>query len=379
VALASPDWRLRRSGIIIPGNLFEIAIASIFFLYKKEVSINIKHIAVLLLGCSLYNICAQQYLYFCSAGYPAIFGFNFLFLTKKCDSLLLFQSLFSLTLIFYFIKKHSIPLAIPLIVSIILPQLIAIPAAVAFFILFSHIIKKNILPYRIIFIFFILFDSILNYSIRISSIYKILPRNFITILSILALTLSAFAIAKHLQKKQFKLYAAPVIVLPLILCSIAFCTYDKRSDFQKQNEPNLNQFIHETIFPQVQNYGKTFFFVEGGYRDYPRIQFSTGAYFDYTSHIGTLFHYGHFKEISKRFNLTAFKEQNKSIDLEEIYTNKILSLLENRDSLYDRINFLCTHNEIENIITSIENLKFPKKDSRTMQNGQTITLYSCRE
>lgn len=152
--------------------------------------------------------------------------------------------------------------------------------------------------------------------------------------------------------------------------------WDERSLETKLFEKNLDNYYKQTIFSSIQNRGRVFFHVSGMYSYAPRLQFLTGAYLSYNSHIGEIFFKGQFTEAVRRENYFYYKDQLNIVTEKNDYRDFIIQKLSNRDTLIDRMKFLCSIKEIDHVVSD-ENLPMQKMDSTLENQSQLIYLYKC--
>ena len=117
--------------------------------------------------------------------------------------------------------------------------------------------------------------------------------------------------------------------------------YDTRSEELVLAEHEMDDYIKETIFPQIKDRGRILFYVDGSLRYDPRTQFLTGGYFDNLTHIGEPLFKEQFYSARKRDNYLFFKENLDSIVPRRTFIEFVKNKMVNADTLLDRTLFLC--------------------------------------
>lgn len=169
-----------------------------------------------------------------------------------------------------------------------------------------------------------------------------------------------------------------ILFLFFFLSIYAFCSWDNRLEKIKISEITFETFKKQTIFPYIQNRGKIFFYVTGDLVHLPRLQFLTGAYLSYNTHIGEIFYKEQFFESQKRDNYLFYKKQMHLANEKQEYIDFTKKILSNPDSLIDRTNFLCQRNEISHLVSDMFFLPYTVYDSLTiMPLNKKIYLYQC--
>ena len=293
---------------------------------------------------------------------------------KKCTIICTTTSiLFS---IYAFLQKNWIA-TICFSVYVLLPYLLFIPPLGLFFLFYSPQKKWGKLV-MICLTFLCIIDTIAQPPFRCKSFFEAFSLYFKPeILSwFLVLLGIAILIIIPLPLKKCKLLA--ILLLTAYTSIYAFCFWDNRSDKMKIEESALEIFKKETVFPHILNRGKIFFYVTGDYVLMPRLQFLTGAYLSYNTHIGEIFYKEQFLESQKRDNYLFYKRQMNIANEKEEYVVFTKNILSNPDTLVDRTNFLCQRNEISHLVSDLVFLPFTVYDSLTIKAiNKKIYLYQC--
>lgn len=188
---------------------------------------------------------------------------------------------------------------------------------------------------------------------------------------------SFFLVLLNVLKQRF-LKGVLGMILIASISTYAFCFWDGRSVEKKQTEATIELYKDKIIFESIQNRGKMFFYVTGSLVDMPRLQFLTGAYLSYNTHMGEIFYKKQFLEAQKRDNNLFYKRQMGKAHEKIEYRNFVTGPLSNRDTLIDRIDYLCKIEEISHLVSDIKNMPYHTQDSIyiNMMNKE-IYLYRC--
>ena len=259
-------------------------------------------------------------------------------------------------------------------VYIFLPYLLFIPALGLFFLFYSPQKKwgKSIMICLLLLCFI---DIITPSPFRCKTffdafLFYLKPEVLSWFLAYLVLT---FSLLVSFRKKN-----STILFLAFSLSIYAFCSWDNRSEKKKISENTFETFKKETVFPYIQNRGKIFFYVTGDHVLMPRLQFLTGAYLSYNTHIGEIFYKEQFFESQKRDNYLFYKRQMNIANEKEEYAVFTKNILSNPDTLVDRINFLCQKKEITHLVSNLAHLPYTIQDSLTINTmDKKIYLYLC--
>lgn len=171
----------------------------------------------------------------------------------------------------------------------------------------------------------------------------------------------------------------------IILCSLVmfFAIYGVRHwDVRPENwvadEKQMDQFFQETIFPQVKNRGRILFVENAEYPLQSRFKFLTGTYADETINIGGVFYKGQFDEAQHR---KAALFEMDSIWREPLnYAEMIRTVYTNHDTLFSRVEYLCSAGEITHFVTDNTNFPLYLQDSVYLDvKKKYVYLYECRK
>jgi hypothetical protein len=255
---------------------------------------------------------------------------------------------------------------------IIFPSVLMFPLLGLSLLFFSTIPKRNKLIFVALFVAAIIDGLSVN---RPASIFQAFSGPFkhafcLTTLLFTILTLSVF-FKRRLRKIS-------VIILLLALSSYAACFWDTRSSEKKLEEDALEQFKSSSVFSYIRDRGKIFFYVSGENRHLPRLQFLSGAYLDYNTHIGEIFFKEQFFEAQKRDNYLFYKENRHIANEKKDFYLFASTILANSDSLVDRIDFLCKMDEINYLVSDFNKLPYSIHDSTIIKgSNKSVYLYQC--
>lgn len=226
--------------------------------------------------------------------------------------------------------------------------------------------------------------NIFGYGILLLSVFIIshawifLPNENFGIAYILATLLFLTFYTQYKNKfTQISIYA---ILFVAISCFISL-NYDHRSNAQKKREYAMNQFLHAPPFPYIINRGKILYSVFDYAQNIPRLRFLSGGYYDYQLKVGSVFSKQHkfeadFHELQiVGFNSIPLSLWNKMNKYEK--SDKIQTILSDKDSLQNCVKRLCQTNEITHLISDLR-MPFTASDSLTLwYKEEKIWLYPC--
>lgn len=344
-----------------------------YYVRKRRSSIDVeKYMLSCLAIFLLVGFAVQQYVIWGLEGGYTFLGFDYQYLYRLQNSLLLNQAFFAVICIALLVVQKKYFLAIPLAVFLFVPHCQLIPLSVIVWSLVET--RKRLIVFGVILL--ILFDCLFNTNYREHSLLNSLPSFWYRYAGFALLSLGALKIVSLLWRKVFFRFIPMMLLLP-VLGSFAYAHWDGRFGLRIKEESKLQTYLKETIFPQETNRGRILFFVKGLLAAEPRLQFLSGAYLCETIHVGELFFEGQYKESMKRENILFYKEFRGIAHDGPAYEGFITSKMSSRDTLIDRVQFLCEMNEIDNLISSEEGLPFAKKDSVFYDEKQWVYLYGC--
>ena len=168
----------------------------------------------------------------------------------------------------------------------------------------------------------------------------------------------------------------PLIVLLVSLSVWDVYRWDSRNENVALNEKQMDAFFEKTIFSQVKDRGKILFTVDYETPIPSRMNFMTGAYADESIYVGEVFYKEQFMESNRRRN-ALLRGSSQMGDLSK-YSEKIMRVYHNPDTLLARVGFLCGEGEITHFATDCTNMPLPKKDSVFLDaKKKYVWLYGC--
>ena len=359
--------------VLSPISLLIPTIVAVVLVSKKRFCID--KIKYFLCGMAFFVVLGflvQQYLIWGLEGGFAFLGFDYQYLYRLKNSLLLDQFVFAFICVVLLLRSKKYLCAIPLLLFIVFPQYQLVPLCVVFWLL----LKSRA---RVIFVAVLaltLFDSLFDTRYRETSLFESLPSS-ICLYGVLTLLCFVVLKIKTLLKNRKAFDVVPPLLLFAVLVGYAYGKWDGRSVVRIEMETKLAPFLKETVFPQEKNRGGILFYVKGLLEADPRLQFLTGAYMCETTHVGELFFEGQYKETMRRENMLFYKEFKGIWNDSPAYIDFASNKMSNRDTLIERTQFLCEKREIENLVTSEAKLPFVKKDSTLYSGSQWLYLYGC--
>lgn len=359
--------------ILSPTRLLLPAIAAFFLVRKKNFCLDETKYAW---ACFAYFIVSgfmvQQYVIWCSEGGTAFLGFDYHYLYRLQNSLLLNQALFALVCIVLLIRKKKFIWILPLGTFLFLPQYQLLPLLVIVW--FGIKSPKKLILIAVVVL--TILDCVNNTNYREHSLFNSLPSSFYLYGGLAILSVAALKMTAKFSKNS-PLFFVPIILLLTILVAYAYTHWDGRDNTRIEVESKLNGYLKETIFPQATDRGRILFYVKGPLETDPRLQFLSGAYLGESSRVGELFFEGQYKEVLKRGDLLFYKELRGVPHGESVFVGFVEKKMLLRDTLVDRVQFLCEEKMIDNLISSEKALPFEKKDSVLYDKSEWIYLYGC--
>ena len=308
--------------------------------------------------------------------------FNLTDLYRSVDNLIFLQFLWVWGIIFAIVlkiaNKHESPFmllcfAVVLLIYAAFPQFQLLPVALLAFVLFY---KKRIKLWLFIPILLLCIgDCLFNTELRETNALFGFPKKILNTMFYAFFVAVGFSLFLFNISSLFRKFL--LIVISFILTAFAYVDYDKRNEELKQAESQIGLFRDDTIFPQIKNRGKLFYYVTRNYVDDSRMQFWTGSYFGETTPVGEPLFQGQFEEERKRLNYIFFKEQRGFIAKRGDWRRFVKDSLSQKDILLDRVDFLCSIGEISHLVSSFRLREYQKLDSLSINMSETIYLYGC--
>ena len=225
---------------------------------------------------------------------------------------------------------------------------------------------------------FLLSICAISYARAISFSWAILPKENFGIAYALAILLF---LAFYMQYKSKWTQTSAFTILIIALSCFTLLNYDHRSSVQKKREYAMNQFMHEPPFPYIINRGKILYSVFDYAENVPRLRFLSGAYYDIQIGVGSIFSKQHkLNTISHElhiFGISSIQDSVWTKLTKSEKTEKMNTILSNKDSLQNCVKRLCQANEITHLISDLR-MPFAASDSLTLwYEEKKIWLYPC--
>lgn len=350
-------------------NIIIVSILSAVFLMVEKKTLSIKEISLVYAGFLLGGYIIQQYITWILDGFPVFFDYSIVGLYHIKNSFFVYQFLFTIFFSVYFLKKRQFVSALLLVISIFAARFMLLPV-LSFFMYFVS--KKKNRKYWggvLVIVMLIIVDGVVDVDARNQFPVHGLPASFFQAVFLAAVSFASIYLAKFI-------YCKGIYIWVMMCCVIALICYNNQSADWRGKERQLNNFFHEAIFPQIEDRGGILFFVSGDYVESPRLQFMTGCYFDKSIKVGSIFYKEQYRYSLERSHLLYWKDRApKSAKFFE-YAD-ILAKIADRDTLIDRVEFLCKKGEIHHLVTDEISLPFVKEDSMVIGNTQKVYLYTC--
>lgn len=350
-------------------NVIVVSIIAALLVVRKVRNLTLIEVVWSFAGFLFAGYLVQQYLTWCLQGFPSFFGFDYMDLYRIRDSFLIFQFVFSVCFVIYFLKKRQfVPMAL-LVLSVFFSQFMLLPTLSLYISVFPRNNKLRYCGGIALIVLLVLFDGLIDVEARRLSLMEVWPKNF--------LWMSFASIVSLLLINPPCRISSIWILIWLFVCgTIAVLNYNAHSLDWCKKEAGLDQYLHGSIFSYVKERGKMLFLVSGEYETEPRLRFLTGSYLSRSSLVGSVFNKGHYRMALERSHLIYQKKLNSELDKFFVYSS-IVQKVSDKDTLIDRVSFLCGVNEINYLVTDRTPLPFAKEDSTMINDKQKVFLYGC--
>ena len=238
----------------------------------------------------------------------------------------------------------------------------------------SSIVKKGLLAFAFSFSFFEIVNSL--YRFNSTETLPLEGNPLATIVMFVAL----FVVICLFFYLNWNLNASKIVapLAALIVSLVIWDAYrwDSRDDTIALNEKQMDAFFEKPIFSQVKDRGKILFTVDYESPTQSRINFMTGAYADESIYVGEIFYREQFIESNRR-RAALLGGSPQMIPLEN-FSEKMMHVYHNPDTLLSRVQYLCDAGEITHFATDYANMPLPKQDSVYLDVKQKfVWLYGC--
>ena len=354
---------------LVSVHLFSVILVSLILITKRERAISLKGFAWAYGAIIFGGYLMQQYLTWYLQGLPSFLPFSILNLYHVRDSFFVYQFVFTIAFVVFFLKKRCFWPALLLVLSIFLARFMLLPALALFMAFFPKGNKIRFWGGIFIIVLLIVFDGVIDAELRYQFLTQCFSRSMLTTSIMAILSLVSIYLVKRFSYR---------VILAFLLMSGAFVSvsYGSHAAGVLEKEKQLDQYLYSSIFPQLRERGRVLFLVSGNYLMNPRLQFMTGSYLNEFTRTGSVFYKGHYRATLERAHLLYWRKRAPESN-EYIEYATILTKLADADTLIDRIGFLCDEKEIHHLVTDKTQLPFVKEDSTILQNRQKIYLYAC--
>lgn len=350
-------------------NIFVISFVAVVVLLKREAEMPLRMVALFSSGLIFGGYLVQQYHTWCLQGFKAFLGYDYQDAYHLRDSFLVYQLVFAVGYIVFFLNQKKFVLAVLVASFVFLSRFMLLPLLPLYLYFFPKESRVKYWGGAALIIVLVLFDGLLDVETRRMTLWGALPLCFLWV----CVATVASLVAIYLSKR----FSYIGIAIWLSVCSV-IATANYYTDFMSRLEIErpLDQYLHHPIFSQVAERGRMLFFVSGAFISEPRLQFMTGSYFTSSIDIGSIFNKDHYRVALERSHLLYQKDRALQSDKFYDYV-EIVSKLADADTLIDRVSFLCGMNEITHLVTDKVGLPFVVEDSTLVNGGQKTYLYGC--
>lgn len=186
----------------------------------------------------------------------------------------------------------------------------------------------------------------------------------------------SYLAVRYLKDENTKKWTVLFLAFLAIFVAWDIHSWDARKDFEALNEKQMERFLNEPIFPQVQDRGKLLFVVDNEGPLQSRFNFLTGAYGDASIYVGDIFYKGQYLESNRR-RTALLTGGTKPVSLDD-YENKVHLVYTNLDTLHKRVGYLCSIGDITHLATDYSNMNLVKVDSFYLDvKRKFVYLYQC--
>lgn len=235
-------------------------------------------------------------------------------------------------------------------------------------------LKLGLLSFALVCSFFELLDSLVRFNS--SEISPLEGTPLACVMMFVLLFVCCFWIMKLRGVFNTRRMLVPLLTLVLSFGVWDAYKWDARNEMFSVNENQMDSFLERPIFSQVRDRGKMLFVVDFELPTQSRINFLTGAYADESINIGEIFYKEQFKESNRRRSalLTGAPQE---VNLSK-FSEKIMKVYQNPDTLLSRVRYLCSTNEITHLATDYAEMPLPRQDSLYLNEKQKfVWLYGC--
>ena len=353
----------------MPANIILVSIGALLLGLQKEKKVSMKGMVWLFGTFLMAGLLAQQYLTMCVQGLFPLVGFVYKDAYLFRDSFLIYQMVFVVGFAVFFFKQRKIMLAAFLIATQFFSRFMILPILPVFLFFFPRGKKMMFWGGFLLIVVLTLFDGMFDVDLRRRTVLECFPSRFLWICFASSISLIPIFL--------YKRFSNIVVVASIVfLCGAAIANYNVNSANWSEGEKQLDYYLHNPLFPQVKEKGRTLFFVSGPFADEPRLRFLTGSYFSHSVMVGDVFSKDHYRTALERSHLLYRKKRESQSTIFYDY-GEIRNKFAVIDTLVDRFTFLCDEKEVTHLVTDKRDLPFVIEDSTIATNSQKIYLYGC--
>ena len=346
--ISTYDFSLAMFGLalFLPMHLIEFAVFGLVLLLRRESNLSLRIVQILFLFTSVIALCYQAYLHLYLEGMPLFLFRNVSDAYRVVNTLVLAQGILSAVIAVYMFYRKRFVIAAALAVFCFFPSLQLLPLVVCLAWSFPKIKRSHFFLLSVVAVA----EGVLNGDSRLTHMPLPGPLALVAVLWIV------FALC-ILLNRMLKLRNTPIVAFVVVCLTIAFLYWDTRSEEMIISEKQIDTFVNYDIFanhPEIEDRGKVFYYVSGFAVAMPRLQFLNGGYYDENSLTGAVFFEKQYREGNRRRNNLLLKNDDGELSDYAQYRNFAGSVLSQKDSLLDRVAFLCEKGEITYVVSDCE-------------------------
>ena len=358
--------------LFLPMHLMEFTILGtvLFFMEDRKLSLSIPQVVFLL--TSLAALCYQTYLRLSLEGLPLIVLRNMSDAYRIADTLVMAECVMAVLVAVYMLKKKKYELIAALIMFLFFLPMQLLPLVVSLI----WMLPKWNRGVSCVLLLVAIVEGIVNYGDRI--VHVSYPGPLAEVLVLFVCFAVATVMSCFLSQKHF-IRIIPLIIFAFATAAYACVHWDTRPAEMVASEKQIDSFIDKDIFENVDapNRGMVFYHVNGFAACMPRLQFLNGGYYDENSLTGALFFEGQYRDGNHRRNMLLLKRDDGTQSDYASYRNFANGILAKKDSLLDRVDFLCSEGEISHVVSDTKLPYLPKDSIWLDVIGKKAYLYSC--
>ena len=367
--------------LFLPVHLIGFIVLGTILLLLKDRPAKVQLVQWVLLAVCFLAFFYQTYLHSILEGAPHLLLRNLKEAFKVVDTLVLAECILSISVSIYMFRRKKHVHAAMFAFFCAFPKFMLLP-------LLSCLAWLKPMQRRMKWWLFIAFaaiaivEGLLNGDGRVSHMPLPGPFAIVCVLwSFFVICYVVFANMSLLHMKFIKKWGASILFA--CGCSVYACIHwDAREEESILSEKQMDYFVNYDIFEkhsEIVDRGRVFYYVKGTAVAMPRLQFLNGGYYDENSLMGAVFFEGQYHEGNRRRNNLLLKQDFGESSVYAKYRIFSSTALSVKDSLVDRIDYLCNKGEITYIVSD-ENLPNTLLDSLSLEIlEKEVYLYRCSE